>query len=172
MKKLKSLHDLLVLQVRNLYDAEKQIAKALPQVIKKVQDEELQDALYDHLQQTEHQIERLERVCEKLEISVRSKKHSVGMEGLIAEVQEAIEMEAESSVMDAAIIASVQRVEHYEIACYGCARTYARLLDYRNIESILDEILAEEEEADRILTAIAEDYINIEAMMAEESMNQ
>lgn len=170
MKKLKSLHDLLVMQVKNLYDAEKQIIKALPQALKQVQDEELQDLLYEHLQQTEQQVQRLERVFQKLEISPRSKKHAAAMEGLITELNETLQMEAEPPVMDAAIIACMQQVEHYEIAGYGCARTYAQMLGYRNIESILDEILEEEERADRLLTELAEDYINREAMVSEEQM--
>ena len=162
MKKFKTLNDLLVDQVRDLYYAEKLLVKALPKMAKKASDEELKTAFKDHSDETETHIERLERIFEELEVVARSKK-CPAMEGIIEEGKEMMEIDAEPAVMDAGLIAVAQKVEHYEMASYGCARTYAKLLGFDKIEQLLQKTLDEEMETDKKLSEIAES-INMEAL--------
>ena len=161
-KQLKSLDDLLVHELQDLYNAEGQITKALPKMIKAATNPELQAAFEEHLQQTEGQIERLERVFELLGVPAKGKKCE-GMAGIIAEGQKAVEENSTSDVLDAALIAAAQKVEHYEIASYGCVATYAELLGYDQVHELLGQNLDEEERTDEKLSELAESVINLEA---------
>lgn len=158
---METLRDLFVEQLKDLYSAENQIIKALPKMIKTASSEELKAAFQEHLEQTKGQVERLDQIFEELEESPRGKKCK-GMEGLLAEGKELMEEDAEPDVMDAGLIAAAQHVEHYEIAGYGCVRTYAQLLGLENAEKLLQETLNEEKETDQLLTGLSE-QINVEA---------
>ena len=158
---METLRDLFVEQLKDLYSAENQIIKALPKMIKTASSEELKAAFQEHLEQTKGQVERLDQIFEELEESPRGKKCK-GMEGLLAEGKELMEEDAEPDVMDAGLIAAAQHVEHYEIAGYGCVRTYAQLLGLENAEKLLQETLDEEKETDQLLTGLSE-QINVEA---------
>lgn len=161
--KLESLHDLFVSELKDLYSAENQLLKALPKMAKAATADELAQAFEDHLEETETQIERLEKVFKELGVSPKGKKCKA-MEGLIEEGKELMEEEAEPAVLDAALIAAAQRVEHYEIAGYGCVRTFARALGYDKAAGLLQETLDEEGAADQKLTKIAESVVNAEAL--------
>jgi len=125
--KMKNLHDLFVAELRDLYSAEKQLLKALPKMAKAATSDELREGFEQHLEQTEVQAQRLEQIFEELGVSPRGKK-CVAMEGLIEEGKEQMQEDMEESVLDAALIAAAQKVEHYEIAGYGTACTFARTL--------------------------------------------
>ncbi len=161
-KQLKSLDDLLVNELQDIYHAEGQITKALPKMIKAANNAELRAAFEEHLQQTEGQIERLDRVFELLAVPVKGKKCE-GMAGIIAEGQKTMEEDAPPDVLDAALIAAAQRVEHYEIASYGCVATYAELLGYDQVHDLLGQNLDEEERTDERLSDLAESVINVDA---------
>lgn len=163
--KLHSLDDLFVDELRDLYSAENQIIKALPKMIKAASSAELRNAFEEHLQQTKEHAQRLEQIFDQLDASPKGKKCK-GMEGLIEEGKEIIEDAVEPSVCDAALIAAAQRVEHYEMAGYGCARTYANMLGKEDAAGLLQQTLAEEKETDEKLTHIAEDAINVQAVGA------
>lgn len=162
MKAMKTLEDLLAHELKDLYSAEKQIVKALPKMIKAASSEDLREALQNHLAETEQQVERLEEIFEKLELPTRGPK-CAAMEGLIEEGKEILEEEMEDTVRDAAIIAAAQRVEHYEMAGYGCARTFAQQCGDQDIADLLQQTLDEEKAADEKLTQIAMQHINEEA---------
>jgi ferritin-like metal-binding protein YciE len=161
--KLTNLHDLYVDELKDLYSAEHQILKALPKMVMKASASELADAFADHLKVTHGHVERLDKIFKMLEVSPKGKKCKA-MEGLLEEGKEVMSEEAEPSVMDAALIAAAQRVEHYEMAGYGCVRTFARLLGYEKAADLLQETLEEEGEVDKKLTELAESVINVEAM--------
>lgn len=161
--KLKTLRDLYVDELKDLYSAENQLVKALPKMAKAASNEELSQAFTDHLAETEQQVERLEKIFQGLGISPKGKKCKA-MEGLVTEGKELIDEEADPMVKDAALIAAAQRVEHYEMAGYGCVRTFARLLGEEEAAELLQETLDEEGNADKKLTDLAESVINIEAM--------
>jgi len=163
--KLRSLEDLLLDQLKDLYHAENQITKALPKMAKAASTPDLRDAFQEHLQQTEQQIERLEQVFAILGVKARGKKCQA-MEGLIEEGSELIKEEAEPAVKDAGLIAAAQKVEHYEMAGYGCVRTWARQLGLEEIADLLQETLQEEEDTDMKLTRLAENMVNLEAAHA------
>lgn len=167
MPKLKSLEDFFINEIKDLYSAENQITKALPKIIKAVNSRELKDALQNHLEETENQVERLKKISGILGKSLTGKK-CVGMEALLEEGKEIMESDCEPEVLDVAMISAAQKVEHYEIAGYGCAKTYARLLGYDEIEDLLQETLDEEGNADKILTEIA-DELNPQALQPAES---
>lgn len=167
MGKLKTLEDFYHDELKDLYSAEKQITKALPRMIKAANSEILKDALQNHLEETMNQVERLESISKNTGISLNGKKCKA-MEGLLEEGKEILEEEMDPEVLDAAIIAAAQKVEHYEMASYGCARTYARLLNDEESMELLQETLDEEGNADKKLTEIAEN-INIKAMIDTES---
>jgi ferritin-like metal-binding protein YciE len=160
--KLGSLHDLYVDELRDLYNAENQLLKALPKMAKAANAPELRAAFEEHLAVTEGQVERLSRIFKQLGERPTGKK-CVAMEGLIEEGKELMEEDAEPAVLDAALIAAAQKVEHYEIAGYGCVRTYARMLGYDDAAQLLQETLDEEGEADKKLTDLAESVVNVEA---------
>ena len=158
-----SLRKLYVEDLKDIYSAEKQILQALPRMAKKTKNQELRRAFELHLEQTRIQVERLDRIFEMLGKSSRGKKCK-GMEGLIEEGKEMMQEDMEPDVMDAALIASAQKVEHYEIAAYGTVRTYANLLGEKDHVRLLQETLNEEGETDKLLTRLAESQINVEAM--------
>jgi ferritin-like metal-binding protein YciE len=158
---LSSLEDLFVEELKDLYSAETQLLKALPKMAKAATSKSLRAGFEKHLKQTEGHVERLEKVCEDLDVSPKGKKCKA-MEGLIEEGGEVIEEDAEPEVKDAALIAAAQRVEHYEIAGYGCVRTYATLLGNTKAAKLLQQTLDEEGDTDKALTGLAES-INVEA---------
>jgi ferritin-like metal-binding protein YciE len=158
---LSSLEDLFIDELKDLYSAETQLTKALPKMAKAATSKELKVGFEKHLKQTERHVQRLEQICEELEVSPKGKKCKA-MEGLIEEGSEVIDEDAEPEVKDAALIAAAQRVEHYEIAGYGCVRTYAKLLGHSSAMKLLQQTLDEEGDTDKTLTKLAE-AINVEA---------
>ena len=164
--KLESLQDLYLKELKDLYSAENQLLKALPKMAKAASSPELRTAFEDHLEETRGQVERLETIFKGLGGSPKGKKCKA-MEGLIEEGSELMEQQAEPAVMDAALIAAAQRVEHYEMAGYGCVRTYARLLGHKEAADLLQATLQEEAAADKKLSKLAETTINVEAHEAE-----
>ena len=162
---LDSLQSLFLDELKDIYHAEKQLVQALPRLAKAAGTPELRDAFTSHLKQTEGHVRRLETIFKDLGQPARGKRCK-GMEGLIEEGKEILQEEGEEPVIDAALIASAQKVEHYEIASYGCLRTYAQLLGHENAARLLAETLAEEEAADEKLNAIAESQVNANAAAA------
>ena len=156
---VQSLERLLVDELRDLLSAEKQITKALPKMAKAASTEELRAAFEEHLTQTQGQIDRLEQAFEILGHGARAKK-CLGMEGLIEEGKQFLEEEMEPAVMDAALIAAAQKVEHYEIASYGSARTWAQEVGQPRVADLLQATLDEEAETDRKLSQLAETLVN------------
>jgi ferritin-like metal-binding protein YciE len=152
--KLQSLEDVFAGQLADLYSAERQLVVALPKVAAAAQTEELRTALDEHLKQTRNHVARLEEVFQTIRPSVPD-EHCKGMEGLLAEGEEIIEADGDGAARDAALIAAAQRVEHYEIAGYGTAKTLAEQLGYDRAETLLGETLDEEADADERLTKIA-----------------
>jgi ferritin-like metal-binding protein YciE len=159
--KMATLKDLFLEELKDLYSAEKQLIKALPKMAKAATSEELKEGFLEHLEQTKGHAERLEQVFELLGQKPRAKTCKA-MEGLIEEGKELLEEDAEPEVLDAGLIAAAQRVEHYEIAGYGCVRTYAELLGEEEARDLLQQTLDEEAETDRKLTELSE-QINVEA---------
>jgi ferritin-like metal-binding protein YciE len=164
---LNSLHDLYVDELKDLYNAENQLLKALPRMAKKASAPELKAAFTEHLEVTRKQVERLDQIFEGLGVSPKGKKCKA-MEGLVEEGKEIMEEDGEDAVIDAALIAAAQRVEHYEMAGYGCVRTFANLLGYEDAAALLQETLDEEGEADKKLTELAETIINVDAEEADD----
>lgn len=157
-----SLNDLLVNQLEDLYDAEKRLTDALPKMAEAASSPELRSAFLSHLQQTKDHVARLD-------VAFRRLNHAPGhetcqaMKGLISEGEEAIRAKGDTAVKDAALIAAAQRVEHYEMAGYGTSRTFARRLGLNDVAQLLQTTLNEEGEADKLLTEIAEEHINVQA---------
>jgi ferritin-like metal-binding protein YciE len=158
-----NLRELYVEELKDLYSAENQLLKALPKMAKKASSPELQQAFQKHLKETEVQVQRLERIFEKLDEKPKGKKCKA-MEGLVEEAQDMMSEFDDPEVLDAGLIAAAQRVEHYEIAGYGTVRTYARLLGDEQAAKLLQQTLDEEGKTDKLLTELAENSINIEAM--------
>jgi ferritin-like metal-binding protein YciE len=159
MANLDSLEHLLQDELKDIYDAEKQLTKALPKLAKKASADELKTALKDHLRQTEQHIERLEQVFEQMAMPARGKTCK-GMKYLIAEGNDMIADADDAATRDALMIAAAQKVEHYEIAAYGTMRTWATVLRRTDIAALLEDTLEEEKETDQKLTQIAESFIN------------
>ena len=162
MPTMDSLEDLLKDEIKDIYDAEKQLTKALPKLIKKATADDLKTALTNHLKETEEHVARLEQVFELMQMPVRGKKCE-GMQHLIAEGSEMIAECEEDGTRDAVIIAAAQKCEHYEIASYGTIRVWANMLDHSDVGSIFEDTLEEEKTADLKLTNIAESFVNEEA---------
>lgn len=162
---LDSLQALFLDEVKDIYHGEKQLLEALPRMAKAAASPELQQAFTSHLKETEGHVQRLERILKELGQPARGKRCK-GMEGLIEEGKEFMQQEGEAPVIDAALISAAQRVEHYEIAAYGCLRTYAQLLGNENAAKLLAQTLEEEEAADKKLTAIGERSVNADAAKA------
>jgi ferritin-like metal-binding protein YciE len=165
MMAAENLRALFVDELRDMYDAEKQLVKALPKLVKAAESQALKGAFEDHLEITRAHVGRLEEVFKLLNTAARGKKCE-GMEGLIEEGNTVIQ-EMEGSVRDAALIASAQKVEHYEIASYGTLATFAEVLEMDDAKDLLGQTLDEEKEADEKLTQIAL-RINSEAYESEE----
>jgi ferritin-like metal-binding protein YciE len=165
-----ALKKLYIDELKDLYSAENQLVKALPKMAKAAASEDLRNAFDEHLEQTRQHVTRLDKIFQELEESPKGKKCR-GMEGLIEEGGEMIEEEPEPEELDAGLIAAAQRVEHYEIAGYGCVRTYANLLGESEAASLLEQTLAEEKETDQKLTALAE-QINVVAQETPESVSE
>jgi ferritin-like metal-binding protein YciE len=161
--KLETLKDLFVEELRDLYSAENQILKALPKMEKAATSPQLKAAFQEHLEQTQGQVERLEKIFSKLGEKPTGKKCKA-MEGLVEEGAEMIHEKAEPAVKDAGLIAAAQRVEHYEMAGYGTARTFAQHLKLNDFAKLLQETLDEEESTDQKLTKLAESNINLLAV--------
>jgi ferritin-like metal-binding protein YciE len=163
MKKLETLKDLFIEELRDLYSAEKQIVKALPKMKKAAHAEQLKAAFEEHLEQTKGHVARLEQIFEALGEKPTGKTCKA-MEGLVEEGSEMIHEKAEPAVKDAGLIAAAQRVEHYEMAGYGTARTFAEHLKLNDAAKLLQETLDEEEATDEKLTTLAESNINLQAV--------
>jgi ferritin-like metal-binding protein YciE len=158
------LEELLGEELKDLYSAENQIIKALPRMIKACESPDLKRAFERHLEETRRQVDRLDQIGEELEMRLTGKKCK-GMEGLIAEGREVME-ELDEQNMDAGLIGAAQKIEHYEIAAYGTARTHAELLGLRRAAKLLQQTLDEEGATDKKLTALAESVANVEAVEA------
>src|SRR6266481_4975907 len=165
--KLDTLKTLYVDELRDLYNAENKLIKALPKMAKGASSEELQEAFEKHLEQTKTHVERLEEVFEELGEKPKGKTCKA-MKGLIEEGSEILHEEGEESVIDAGIIVAAQKVEHYEIASYGSVRTFAQLLGKDSSAELLQTTLDEESEANELLNTLAEDIVNPEALMEPE----
>ena len=163
---LETLKDLYIHELKDLLSAERQIIKALPKMAKAATNEDLAAGFEMHLAQTEEHAVRLEKILKSHDESADRPPKCKGMEGLLEEGDEMIEEEAEDEVRDAGLISAAQRVEHYEMAGYGCARTYAELLEDTNGAKLLQATLSEEEETDKKLTELAKSVINLEAAAA------
>jgi len=159
---ISSLQELLVDELKDLYNAENQLVKALPKMAKAATNDDLQQAFEEHLEQTQEHVNRLEQIFERLGAKPTGKK-CYAMQGLIEEGKEIISDVDQDSVLDAGIIGAAQKVEHYEIAGYGTARTHAKLLGEDQIAELLQQTLDEEGETNEKLTKLAESYVNEEA---------
>ena len=151
---VKSMHDLFVEELRDIYHAEKQITRALPKMAKAATTPELKQAFELHLEQTRGQIERLDQVFEQLDLPKRAKKCEA-MEGLLEEARAAMEEIEDATVLDVGMIINAQKVEHYEIAGYGSLVALAKQLGHDEAAHLLDETLTEEKETDRKLNEVA-----------------
>jgi ferritin-like metal-binding protein YciE len=157
-----ALKELYIDELKDIYNAENQLVKALPKMAKAANSEELRTGFEQHLEQTRGHVQRLEQIFKELGEKPSGKKCK-GMEGLVAEGQEMMGEDFEDDVMDAALISAAQRVEHYEIAAYGTVRTYAELLGEDTAVQLLEQTLEEEKETDQKLTDMASE-INVRAM--------
>src|SRR6266498_2671796 len=162
--KLDTLQKLYTEELRDLYNAENQLLKALPKMAKAASSEELKEAFEKHLEQTKGHVKRLEQVFQELDEKPQGKTCRA-MKGLIEEGSEILEEDGETSVRDAGMIVAAQKVEHYEIAGYGSARTFAHLLGQNKAAELLQTTLDEESETNEILNKLAESVVNPEALM-------
>jgi ferritin-like metal-binding protein YciE len=161
---VETMQELLIDELKDLYSAEKQIVRALPKLAKAASSPELQQALLSHLEETKVQVSRLEKIGEIVGKKLTGKT-CVGMKGVLEEGAEVVEDTDKGIVRDAALIAASQRVEHYEMAGYGSAREFAKLLGHSDVATLLDETLAEEKNADKKLSMISK-QVNAEAKRA------
>jgi len=162
---MNTLQDLFVDELKDVYNAERQLVSALPRMAKAADSPDLAKAFTKHLQETKGHVTRLEQIFKSLDLPARGKKCK-GMEGLLEDGKEVMEEEGDARVIDAALISAAQRVEHYEMAAYGCLRSYAELLGHQSVVALLQKTLAEEEAADETLTRLAEQGINAGAATA------
>jgi ferritin-like metal-binding protein YciE len=165
--KLDSLKKLYVEELRDLYNAENQLLKALPKMAKGAASDELKQAFEDHLEQTKEHVVRLDEIFDRLGEKPTGKTCKA-MKGLIEEGSEMLDQDGEESVIDAGLIGAAQRVEHYEIAAYGTVRTFANLLGEEEAADLLQQTLDEEGETDKALNELAEEIVNPEALSEEE----
>ena len=159
---MKTMDDLFLHHLKDIYYAEKQILKALPKMVKATKSPELAEAFETHRQETEGQVQRLEQIFEILDKPARGVKCEA-IEGLIAEAKEVMDEAEESGVLDAGLLASAQAVEHYEIARYGTMSAWANQLGLSKAVKLLEQTLEQEKAADRLLTRLAENAVNAEA---------
>lgn len=167
MESLENLHDLLVHELRDLYDAENQLIAALPLLARAAKSEPLRESFQLHLAETKEQAKRLEQVFKALGQSPDGKSCKA-MAGLVAEAKELLDEDADPEVLDAALIVAAQKVEHYEIAGYGSASTFARVLGYNDAAKLLKQTIAEEERTDKKLSQLAE-RLNPKAATADQA---
>ena len=167
-KDVKTMEDLFIEEIRDLMDAEKQIVKALPKMVDAASTPELSDAFNEHLEVTRGHVDRLERIFNVIGVKSGGVKCD-GMSGLLKEGEEMIKLTDAGPVRDAGLIAAAQRVEHYEMAGYGSARTFARLLGRDDEARLLEDTLEEEKDADAKLTELAESMVNQRALGQTES---
>lgn len=161
--KIETLQDLFLDELRDLYDAEKQLVKALPKMASAASSSQLRMAFETHLSETEGQVQRLERIFERLDEKA-SGQSCDAMKGLVKEGDKIASNVDESPLRDAGLIGAANRVEHYEMAAYGTARTFAEMLGYSEAAQLLEQTLQEEKQADRKLTQIAEQMVNENAL--------
>ena len=171
MTDIESLRDLFLDELKDGYHGEKQLLKPLPRMAKAAQSPTLKAAFTKHLRETEGQVRRLDQVFKNLGERAIGKRCK-GIEGIVEEGKDIMEEEGSEAVIDAALIAAAQRVEHYEIAAYGCLITYANLLDNREAVRLLEQTLAEEEATDKALTELGERGINQAALAAGQDEDQ
>ncbi len=164
-EEMNPLEELLIDELKDIYSAENQIIKALPKMAKAASSPELRRAFERHLEETRRQVERLDQIGDALEIKLTGKKCK-GMEGLIEEGKEIMQEDLDENAIDAGLIGAAQKVEHYEIAAYGTARTHAEILGYNKVARLLQQTLTEEGNTDKKLTQLAESIINLEAVEA------
>ena len=169
--KLDTLEQLYISELRDLYSAENQLVKALPKMAKAASSDELRNAFEKHLEQTKEHVQRLEQIFEQLDESPKGKTCR-GMKGLIEEGSEILEEDGEDSVLDAGIIVAAQKVEHYEIAGYGSARTFANLLGQDEAAELLQSTLDEESDTNENLNQLAENIVNPEALTETQPANR
>ena len=162
MAEMGTLHEAFVDELRDTYDAEKQLTKALPKMAKAANSPELRQAIESHLEETRHQVERLEQVFESIEEKARG-KHCDGIAGIIQEAQAIMQEDFDEPTADACLIAAAQRAEHYEMAAYGTLVAWARAMGHDEAADLLQETLDEEKAADEKLNSLAEGGINEEA---------
>lgn len=165
MAKVKELKDFFEDELRDVYDAERQITKALPKMVKKASHPDLKAAFEMHLEETREQVSRLEQVFETLDLRVRG-KHCAGMAGILEEGKDLMEEDGTDEALDAGYTAAAQRVEHYEITAYGTLIAWGKLLGYTEAVRLLEQNLAEEKAADKKLTTLAERTLNPAAVSA------
>ncbi len=165
---LDTLHDLFIYELRDLYDAEQQIATALPLMSQAANGAPLRKLFDEHLKETTTQIERLDQLFSALGVSFAGRSCKA-MQGLLAEARETIQEEADPEVLDAALIVAAQKIEHYEIAGYGSVRSFARELGYKDADRLLEQTLKEEFSADEKLTRAAESRVNTKAATADQA---
>ena len=162
MAGMQTLHDAFLDELRDAYDAERQLTKALPRLARVATSIELRQAFTDHLKETQGHVRKLERVFQSLDEKARG-VHCEGIAGIIEEGKHVIAEDVEGATLDACLIAAGQRAEHYEMAAYGTLVAWARSMKHAEAAGLLEEILEEEKAADETLTAIAESSVNAEA---------
>lgn len=162
-----NLHELLILKLQSLYDIEKELVKALPKMAKNATSDELREAFENHLQETEGHVERLEQALRLLEVEPKAEKVA-GIRGIAEDGSWVIKNVRDDAARDAALIAAAQYAEHYEMAGYGSAAEWARMMGHVEVEELLNKTLAEEKAANDKLTSLAEGGINAEANDMEE----
>jgi ferritin-like metal-binding protein YciE len=160
--KLESIDGLFLHELQDLYSAERQLVAALPKMVKRASSDELRQAVETHLEQTKGHVSRLEKIFSDLELSAGRHKCKA-MEGLLTEADEILSADGIDSVRDAAMIGAAQRVEHYEIAGYGTARTFAEMLGHAEAADLLQQTLDEEKETDQLLSGLALSEVNVAA---------
>ncbi len=160
--KMQNLTDVLADELKDMYSAENQILKALPKMAKNSEGD-LRTAFQQHEEQTRTHVQRLEQICQDLNVSPKGKK-CAGMQGIIEEGSEVLSAQGDKQAMEAALIGAAQRVEHYEIAAYGTAKAHAHQLGYDDAANLLEQTLREERQTDDRLTQIAENRINPQSM--------
>jgi ferritin-like metal-binding protein YciE len=166
-----TLQDLFIEELRDMYDAERQLVKSLPKMAKAAGNEQLRQGFEQHLTETERQVNRLEQVFDMVGQRARGKSCEA-MKGLVEEGKQIMDREDDTEVRDAGLIAAAQKVEHYEIASYGCLCTWAQQLGFRDAQRLLHDSLEEEKRTDEKLTELAESHVNISASKGEGQGNR
>jgi ferritin-like metal-binding protein YciE len=163
--KQKTMRDLMIEELRDIYNAEQQAVRAYPRLMKAISSDKLKQAMEGHLEETKEQVERLQKAFEHLEMNARGKACHA-MEGLVDEAREIVEMDLAPEVKDAALIAAAQKIEHYEIASYGTVVAYADALGLKEVGDLLRQTLEEEKQTDQKLNKLAIEDVNKKAMQA------